>query len=90
MMRHWSKTQALSIGSEYSFVSSHGHALPAAASMQYLAAVVDRDGRVDSELSRKIGAVRAEFREFAKVWNHASIPVSEKVQFFHALVMSKL
>ena len=39
-----------------------------ARSLQYLGAVLSRDGRVDSEISRKVGAARADFNQLRQLW----------------------
>ena len=58
--------------------------------MTYLGAVIYGDGRADSEISRTIGAARADYYQLQKLWNHASVSVRDKLQFLHALIVSRL
>jgi len=90
MKLHWGKTQALAIGTDDGISAPGGGKLQAATSLQYLGAVINRDRRLDSEVSRKVGIAKSDFRELSKVWNHANVPVKEKLEFFHALIMSRL
>jgi hypothetical protein len=90
MTLHWGKTQALAIGTDDGISAPGGGKLQAATSLQYLGAVINRDGRLDSEVSRKVGIAKSDFRELSKLWNHANVPVKEKLEFFHALIMSRL
>jgi len=58
--------------------------------VQYLGAVIYSDGRADSEISRKLGAARGDFRQLANVWKHANISVKQKIKYFHSLIASRL
>ena len=58
--------------------------------MHYLGASIYGDGRADSEISRKLGAARADFQQLAKLWNHANVPLKSKLQYFHSLIISRL
>ena len=60
------------------------------ASLRYLGASIYSDGRADSEISRKLGTARADFTQLAAVWKHANVPVKDKLQYFHALIVSRL
>ena len=59
-------------------------------SMVYLGASLSADGRVDSEVARRIGAARADFRTLQRVWAHASLAVKDKVRSYKACVVSSL
>ena len=59
-------------------------------SMMYLGASLSADGRVDSEVARRIGAARADFRALQRVWAHASLAVKDKVRIYDACVVSSL
>ena len=60
------------------------------ASLLYLGGLISKDGRVDSELSRRIGIAHGEFRKLKQAWGHASLSRSQKLKFFDACVISKL
>ena len=42
------------------------------------------------ELSRRLGAAKAEFDTLSRVWSHAAISPGRKIQIFEACVVSKL
>ena len=90
MTLHWGKTQALSIGDAGPLYKPDGTMFEDAGCLGYLGAMLSSDGRVDSELSRKLGAARGDFNQLQKLWGHGGIPRHEKVRFFDALVLSKL
>ena len=58
--------------------------------MQYLGAALAADGRIDSELSRKLGAASADFRQLRALWSHAGITLVKKLVYFESMVVSKL
>ena len=58
--------------------------------MQYLGALLSADGRLDSEISRKLGTARADFNQLQRVWGHSNVPLAKKIQYFRAFVVSKL
>ena len=59
-------------------------------SIVYLGSVLSAAGTVDSELSRRLGAARAEFEKLARLWSHAALPARLKIRMFEACVLSKL
>ena len=54
--------------------------------MTYLGTVLDESGAVDSELSRRIGAAKADFRSSAKVWNKASLSCRSKIRIYETSI----
>jgi len=65
-------------------------AIDAKASLSYLGANLTSDGRAGSELSRRIGAAKADFRSLCKVWKHSCLTRAQKLEVYRALVESKL
>ena len=59
-------------------------------SMVYLGALISDDGRINDELSRRLGAANSEFRLLSRVWRHASIGRTRRLQIFNATIISKL
>ena len=90
MSLHWGKTQALSVCTSDRIARPDGSLIEESGSLKYLGATIYGDGRADSEISRKIGAARADFQQLQKLWNHANVSVKDKLQFFHALIVSRL
>eukprot|EP00933_Yihiella_yeosuensis_P014728 TRINITY_DN13078_c0_g1_i1.p1 TRINITY_DN13078_c0_g1~~TRINITY_DN13078_c0_g1_i1.p1 ORF type:complete len:134 (-),score=19.10 TRINITY_DN13078_c0_g1_i1:447-848(-) len=56
----------------------------------YLDSLINADGKMGAELSRRIGAVGADFRTLCKNWRHPDLDTSKKLQIFEACVASKL
>ena len=52
--------------------------------------MLSADGRVSSELSRRLGAAAADFTQLATVWKHANISRAHKVRIFTACVVQRL
>ena len=48
------------------------------------------DGKVGSELNRRIGLAKSEFRTLRTLWNHASVSLRDKLRFYTGLVETKL
>jgi len=57
--------------------------------MQYLGTVLAEDGRFTSELCRRIGQARREFRLLRQVWGHSALSVQRKLRIFDSLVQTK-
>ena len=67
---NWKKTECLPIRCDTILHSSDGLEIQSESSITYLGALVASDGKIDSELSRRLGAAGADFKELSKVWNH--------------------
>ena len=59
-------------------------------SLKYLGAMLHKTGRMDSEIASKIGEAKQAFRTLMQIWKHANIAKVRKIQFYKALVLSKL
>ena len=90
MSLHWGKTQALSVCTDTRIRSPDGEELEGRSSVSYLGALVTSDGRADSEISRKLGAARADVIKLQRVWSHAGVGAARKVELLVALVISRL
>jgi hypothetical protein len=58
--------------------------------MTYLGSTISPDGRMSSEITRRIGIARADFRAVRQVWSHASLSRRRKLEIFTALIEAKL
>ena len=67
-----------------------GATLATEPSMLYLGSTVHSDGKLRCEVSRKLGMASAEFKVLHRLWRNSSLPVSQKICLFDALVVSKL
>ena len=90
MVLHWGKFQALSVCSQTDILRPDGQPFAKKGSIDYLGGLISDDGRVDSELSRKLGVAASDFRSLSKAWGHTGISLRRKLQFFNALIISKL
>ena len=52
--------------------------------------MISADGSIGPELSRRIGAARAEFDTLARIWSHTSLSATKKIRIYEACVLSKL
>jgi len=67
-----------------------GTVLQSIPSLSYLGATLAEDGRVGSELNRRIGFAKAEFRAVRQLWNHAAVSLQDKLRIYKGLIESKL
>ena len=87
---HHSKFQLLQVLSDDVVHLPSGEPLTPMTSMEYLGATVAQDGQVGSELHRRIGIAKGEFRALQKVWNHAAVSLQRKLYLYRSLVETKL
>jgi len=90
MTLHCTKTQAFSVCTTDQVLRPDGTVILESWVLQYLGATIYGDGRADSELSRKLGAARADFQQLHKLRSHANVARKDKVQYFQALVVARL
>ena len=90
MKLHWGKTQAMCVGDAGCLKKPDGSSFENLDNLQYLGALLIANGRTDSEISRKLGAARADFNQLQRLWGHACVPQKDKVQFFASFILSKL
>ena len=58
--------------------------------MVYLGSLLTAGGRIQSELSRIIGAARRVFKELETVWRHTNLTRQWKIKVYSSCVLSKL
>jgi len=91
MELHPSKFQLISTsGGAQVYAPGTGNMVPVADSMVYLGSILTSDGKVERELSRRIGCAKADFDALAKVWTHSSLTWKRKLSIYSSLVESKL
>ena len=90
MSLHWDKFQALSVSSPDQLRKPDGSYLEDRDSLVYLGGLLSRDGRAESEVSRRLGMAAGEFRKIKQVWSHAGLTKPDKLKYFQAFVLSKL
>ena len=58
--------------------------------MTYLGGLLAADGRMSSELARRLGAAAADFKQLQVVWGHANVSRSFMVIVYKTCVVQKL
>ena len=59
-------------------------------SMVYLGSLLTADGRIASELGRRLGMAKSDFTVLERVWKHSSLSRKKQIRIFDACVCSKL
>ena len=59
-------------------------------SLVYLGSLIFVSGRTYSEVSRRIGLAFAVFKELDRVWKHASLCKTKKLDIYRAIVLANL
>ena len=87
---NWKKVEYLSVRCQASFSASDGSEIHKKTAIEYLGALIDENGMIDSELARRIGLAAADFKALRKVWNHLMLSKIDKYRTFMNYVVSKL
>ena len=89
MELHDGKFQLLQIRCSGKLRNSRGQPIESTPSLAYLGASISDDGKIGSELARRIGAAKKDFRSLCKVWKHSSLTTRRKLDIFRSLVESR-
>ena len=87
---NWSKCEVMPVKSHGSVVSPHGGHLPVKTALGYLGSTLCSDGRISSELGRRIGKAKRELESLKRVWSHAGMKLTHKLRIFDQCVVSGL
>ena len=87
---NWKKIECLPIRCQAHLSAADGSEIPEDSSITYLGALLANDGKIDSELSRRIGMAAADFKMLKKIWNHVDLSIYQKYRIFDACIISKL
>eukprot|EP00959_Pyramimonas_sp_CCMP1952_P221999 4641288-Pyramimonas_sp.AAC.1 len=90
MELHPDKFQLLKVRCAGKVRNVHGGAMPAQPDMIYLGALISDAGDANKELSRRLGAARADLDELSKIWRHSTLSRHRKVEIYKAVILSKL
>ena len=80
---NFSKLESMPVGCADVVQSPGGGEIPTKSSMVYLGGLISNDGKIDSELARRIGMAKSDFRSLQKVWGHA-VPSATHITCFAA------
>ena len=86
---HWGKLELLPIRCSGRLCAPNGQVIQGKDSIKYLGALLSSDGRMHSELARRIGAGAADFKALQRVWRHSTLSLARKSQFVNACIVSK-
>ena len=87
---HHSRFQLLQILCDDLVYLPSGEALVPKPSLEYLGATLADDGHIGSELSRRIGCAKNEFRILRVFGNHAAVNSKRRLYLYKAVVETKL
>jgi len=90
MQYNWTKLEALRVRHDGHIDLPDGTHVKEKESMIYLSGILSADGRVEAELSRRLGMANADFAKLKAVWSHANISQQRKVVTYKACVIQKL
>ena len=74
----------------YGYSSFLGKVLETKESLSYLGATIHNSGKIDSELSRRLGLATQDFKSLRSIWNHTCLSCLEKFAIYRSCVCSKL
>ena len=87
---NWKKLELLRVRTSAKILTETGEQLKTKDSMIYLGSLLSADGKIASELARRLGAAQSEFSSLARVWKHSSLSRPKKIRIFDACICSKL
>ena len=87
---NWSKCEVMPVRTHGIIKSPEGVELPIKVSITYLGSLISSDGRVATEISRRLGKAKGEFHSLKRVWMHANVGLQRKLQIFNQCVLSGL
>ena len=87
---HWGKIQLLSVRSAETIHTPDGTIVTSKNSMIYLGGLLSRDGHGEKELSRRLGMAHADFKALTRLWSHANVTKTRKLDVFNGIVANKL
>ena len=87
---NWEKTEVLPIGCDAAIQGPNGEHIKNKTSLVYLGSVISASGSITSEVNRRLGMAKADFDALNRVWKHAHLTCTKKLQIFSACVVSRL
>ena len=84
------KLEMMTINGNETILAANGSRIKQKDSMVYLGSILSADGRIQSELNRRIGSAGQAFNELERLWKHANVSVTRKLEIFESCVISRL
>ena len=76
---HWGKLQLIKIRCSTAVHRPDLSTIEPQSNLLYLGSLVSDDGRISSELARRLGMAAGEFRKLSRLWRHSRLGRSRKV-----------
>jgi len=87
---HWGKLQLIKVRCSTAVHRPDLSTIEPQSNLLYLGSLVSDDGRISSELARRLGMAAGEFWKLSRLWRHSRLGRSRKVEIFGAVVVSIL
>ena len=87
---NWAKLEMLPVRTHAVLRKPDGEIVNAKERMVYLGSTLAADGKIGSELNRRLGLARNDFDKLKTIWSHSGLPTWRKIAIFDACVVSKL
>ena len=87
---NWSKLEAMPVRTTATIRKPDGSTVDTKPSLTYLGCYLSNDGRLGSELGRRLGLAKCDFANLSRAWGHTSMGRQRKFRILDACVISKL
>ena len=87
---NWKKVEIMPIRGNIEITDSSGKVRETKESLSYLGATIHNSGKIDSELSRRLGLATQDFKSLRSIWNRTCLSCLEKFAIYRSCVCSKL
>ena len=83
---NWKKLELLPVRASAKIRKPDGTLVKPAESMLYLGSLLAADGKITSELGRRMGMAQNDFAAFEKVWKHSALSRKKKLLIFSSCI----
>ena len=77
--------EMMTINGDEKIMAADGSFIKQKDSLVYLGSVISKNGSMQTELNRRIGAANQAYYELERLWNHANVLFTRKLEVFDAL-----
>ena len=83
------KLEMMQINSDTVLHDMEGKVIKDKELLKYLGAVLHKTGRIDAEITAKIGVAKSDFRALGQIWKHANIKRKRNIELYKSLILSR-
>ena len=87
---NWEKTVQIQISTDRAITSPSGEHIKAVRDAIYLGGLISCDGKVATELNRRLGEANRIFKQLHRIWSRTSIGKKRKIHIYESCVLNKL